>query len=94
MKKTPYVGSGRQQDFIKMLNLRSRYVNRIKGFETIKIFVQIARYHQAATLKTKLIGLLNFTKKAPVIKLITLVLVLEARKKTTDIYLRGGKRYG
>jgi len=31
---------------------------------------------------------------APVTKLITLDLVLEARKKTTDIDLRGGKRYG
>lgn len=31
---------------------------------------------------------------APVTKLITLDLVLEARKKTKDIDLRGGKRYG
>ncbi|RLB81744.1 MAG: hypothetical protein DRH24_08765 [Deltaproteobacteria bacterium] len=30
----------------------------------------------------------------PVTKLITLDLVLEARKKTTDIDLREGKRYG
>ena len=45
MKKTQYVGSGGgQQDFIKMLKLSARYVNRIKWFVTINIFVQMARY--------------------------------------------------